>query len=311
MDAITENQEIVDPERVDGTGIYDIRYHINLIDEEELIGEINSIKIKQWPNTKQYRGEEIDLSKGIITAEYESGQTVDIWMNDPEIIVEGYDKNQIGPQDITLCYADKTIEIQVIVEVHEHEHIWDGGTVTKESTCTEEGVITYTCTVCGETKEEEIPALGHEYNNDECIRCGERIFVENSIYVTNETILTGIKPNTLISELLNNIRKRFNVSIIKDDEIITEGKIGTGMQIQIKENENLIGNYFAIVIGDCNGDGESNIKDMIKINSYRLYGTTNNFDEIYQKASDVNKDEKIDIKDMVRINSYRLYGTEF
>ena len=38
-------------------------------------------------------------------------------------------------------------------------HVWDGGAVTKEPTKEEEGVKTYTCTVCGETKTESIPKL--------------------------------------------------------------------------------------------------------------------------------------------------------
>lgn len=38
-------------------------------------------------------------------------------------------------------------------------HTWDEGKVTKEPTETEEGVKTYTCTVCGETRTEAIPKL--------------------------------------------------------------------------------------------------------------------------------------------------------
>lgn len=43
------------------------------------------------------------------------------------------------------------------------EHTWDGGKVTKAATCTEKGVKTYTCTVCGATKTEEIAATGHQH----------------------------------------------------------------------------------------------------------------------------------------------------
>ncbi len=44
-----------------------------------------------------------------------------------------------------------------------HAHIWNDGVVTKEAKCTETGIKTFTCTVsdCGETKTEEIIALGH------------------------------------------------------------------------------------------------------------------------------------------------------
>ena len=43
-----------------------------------------------------------------------------------------------------------------------HTHSWDGGTVTAQPTCTATGTRVYHCS-CGETKEESIPALGHDY----------------------------------------------------------------------------------------------------------------------------------------------------
>lgn len=39
-------------------------------------------------------------------------------------------------------------------------HKWDSGTVTAEPTETDPGTMTYTCTVCGQTKTEVIPATG-------------------------------------------------------------------------------------------------------------------------------------------------------
>ena len=43
------------------------------------------------------------------------------------------------------------------------QHTWNEGVVTKEPTCTELGVRTFTCTVCHNTRTEAIKALGHEY----------------------------------------------------------------------------------------------------------------------------------------------------
>ncbi len=56
-------------------------------------------------------------------------------------------------------------------------HTWDRGVVTTPATCTEDGVKTYTCTVCNATKIETIPAQGHtDVNNDHnCDICGETI----------------------------------------------------------------------------------------------------------------------------------------
>ena len=43
-------------------------------------------------------------------------------------------------------------------------HTWNGGTVTKQPTCTEAGERTYTCAVCGTTRTAAVEALGHSYN---------------------------------------------------------------------------------------------------------------------------------------------------
>ena len=51
----------------------------------------------------------------------------------------------------------------VYEKAEEHVHSFDEGKVTTEPTCTEKGVKTFTCS-CGETKTEEIPALGHDWN---------------------------------------------------------------------------------------------------------------------------------------------------
>ena len=43
-------------------------------------------------------------------------------------------------------------------------HTWDNGVITKEATETEEGIKTYTCKTCGETKTESIPITSHHWN---------------------------------------------------------------------------------------------------------------------------------------------------
>ena len=45
-------------------------------------------------------------------------------------------------------------------------HMWDAGLVTSEATCTEEGSVTYTCTVCGETYNAILPSTGHSFSQD-------------------------------------------------------------------------------------------------------------------------------------------------
>ncbi len=45
-----------------------------------------------------------------------------------------------------------------------HTHSWGSGAITKDATCTQSGIRTYTCS-CGETKIESIPATGHQYSD--------------------------------------------------------------------------------------------------------------------------------------------------
>ena len=68
-------------------------------------------------------------------------------------------------------------------------HHWDTGEVLKEATCTEDGLMVFTCTDCGQTKEQVIKSVGHIVDGESidkkatctedgritgtCIVCGE------------------------------------------------------------------------------------------------------------------------------------------
>ena len=52
-----------------------------------------------------------------------------------------------------------------IEEIPAIGHTWDNGTETKAPTCEEPGKKTFTCTVCAETKEEDIAANGHTWDD--------------------------------------------------------------------------------------------------------------------------------------------------
>lgn len=58
------------------------------------------------------------------------------------------------------CEACDVVTVEQIV-TEKAGHVWNEGEVTTAPTCTEEGVKTFTCTVCGETKEEVLKAEGH------------------------------------------------------------------------------------------------------------------------------------------------------
>lgn len=73
--------------------------------------------------------------------------------------------------------ADGSINTDPPAQVHNYQQ-----TAAQTATCTQAGSVTYTCTDCGESYTETIPALGHDYaaTDDDgdtiytCTRCGER-----------------------------------------------------------------------------------------------------------------------------------------
>ncbi len=64
-------------------------------------------------------------------------------------------------------------------------HTWDAGVETAPATCAEEGTMTYTCEVCGQTKEEVIPVNDvHNWTDEGCEDCGlERPILTYSLTV--------------------------------------------------------------------------------------------------------------------------------
>lgn len=49
------------------------------------------------------------------------------------------------------------------VSVHDCNNHWDTGKITTEPNCTEKGVKTFTCTICQNTKTEDVSPKGHNY----------------------------------------------------------------------------------------------------------------------------------------------------
>lgn len=72
----------------------------------------------------------------------------------PEITTYKCERTDIWPA----CKATKQVETKPALG-----HTWDEGKITKEATCSETGVKTYTCSRCGGTKTEEIPKTKHDY----------------------------------------------------------------------------------------------------------------------------------------------------
>ncbi|MBQ7358043.1 MAG: phosphodiester glycosidase family protein [Clostridia bacterium] len=80
-----------------------------------------------------------------------------------EQIVPGKDATcqEAGYTESVICSVCQAI-LTPSIELPANEHDWDGGEITKDATCTEQGTKLYTCSLCGETKTEIIEMIDHE-----------------------------------------------------------------------------------------------------------------------------------------------------
>ncbi len=72
--------------------------------------------------------------------------------------------NQVFDTDYNPTTMSVSGGTTVVIPEPKCEHEWDNGVETTAPTCTTAGEMTYTCSKCGETKTEDIEALGHEYD---------------------------------------------------------------------------------------------------------------------------------------------------
>ncbi len=95
------------------------------------------------------------------------------------------DKYQLQKDDVIRLYF-------VACPSESGNHVWDNGTVTKAAACTEDGVLTYTCTVCGASKTEVIPAAGHdtELRGVKSATCTEDGFTGDLVCKSCGTVVT-------------------------------------------------------------------------------------------------------------------------
>ncbi len=101
----------------------------------------------------------------------------------PDYTENGTNTFTIGSSDVTL-YA--------IWELDVCDHVWEETSRT-EPTCTTNGLVINTCSSCGETDEEVLEKLGHNYVSGTCTRCGA---AEPTADVWDGSISTGFGGGT-------------------------------------------------------------------------------------------------------------------
>lgn len=201
-----------------------------------------------------------------------------------------------------------------------------------EPTCTAMGYTKYTCTVCGHIhKDNEIPALGHEYT-DETVdpTCDSIGYTQHTCGVCgysckdSETSSLGhhFKEDITLPEDGEEISDTFTCvdcggsyaySLSADEEgdpvltVTAEGYVPRSYNIDAdSESVDLTVRFFRC--GDINGDGRININDVVRAAAY-IKGA-NGMDSYEQAVADVNGDGAVDAQDVSMLAaSVKGFGT--
>ncbi len=127
-------------------------------------------------------------------------------------------------------------------------HAWDDGKITIAPTCTADGVMTYTCTRCSESKTQELLSAGHSYNNfGICSVCGaaEPVATPFEVGASGEFVIAAYykgvyyaMPNTFPTSSAKIQSQQIEVT---DGYVSAEAAEGNTVTLQYEDGQYTIG----------------------------------------------------------------------
>lgn len=189
-----------------------------------------------------------------------------------------------------------------------HDYV---GTVTRDATCTEDGLLTYTCTKCPDAYTRTIAAHGHDYQNYVCVYCADEMVLSG----LSGNIQSAGKPEVPVRITLSQDGKEVYsmesaagsytlTGILPGTYVITFAKtdcVPLSTELTLTPGDTSLDAKLCIP-GDVNGDNSLNIGDMGRI--YAHIRGTNQFQDAYVLlCADYNGDGTLNIGDAVK-----LYG---
>lgn len=156
------------------------------------------------------------------------------------------------------------------------------GTVTQDATCTEDGLLTYTCTKCDDSYTRTIIAPGHDYWEGVCNFCGDQLVLAN----LSGSVLSGGKADEPVQITLSG-EKTYTATAFDGTFVVSGLLPGTYVLTVTKadcvpftteltlEPGNLVLDVKLCIPGDVTGDHRLNIGDVSK-----LYGHVRASNEI-------------------------------
>ena len=183
--------------------------------------------------------------------------------------------------------------------------------VTKEATCLNDGVLTYTCGNCYDTYTRVIAAHGHSYQEGTCIHCGDTVPMTT---LTGKVVSSGSAEAPVTVTLRQEGGQTYTATTLEDSYTITgifsgtytleyskEGCV-TGTDTLTLEGDTVTRDIRLRSAGDVTLDGRLNVSDVSKLYAHNR-GTNLLQDAYALLCADLTGDGIVNIADVGK-----LYG---
>lgn len=287
-----ENGAVLDQESFPVRGTLTSNYPLKTV-----TGYLDGVQYAQWTaeneNTVQLDIRKTDLNRKLSFSSMSRGN------HTVTITAQSY----VHGQSVTV--AESTFFINVPEPcTHNYAPI-----VTKDATCTEEGILTYTCTICEDSFTRVIAPYGHDYQENGCTQCGDvlpmaslsgKITAYGDPQVPVTVTLTDAQGQTYTATTLESSYSIKNIPTgTYQLEFRKEGCVtGTG-ELTLGQEKRVL-DLLLCCPGDVNMDGQINIGDAGRL--YSHIRETNMLKDPYALAcADSTGDGQVNIGDVARL----------
>ena len=187
-----------------------------------------------------------------------------------------------------LCGDERTEDV-----VRASGHVPGTTPVITPATCTEMGVITFICSVCGEVCADQtmyLPAAGHVVPDDYTVvsepTCTEPGIRQKKCAVCGEIVETEEIPASGHA-----VSGRWTVLIRSE---VSGKTVSKGFRVKLCTKCNVAAEYEYFYVGDLNSDGNINVKDIPLLKSMLAGNDT----EVMTENADFNGDGGINVSDL-------------
>ena len=260
-----------------------------------LDGELYATWTADNETTTQVDLRQTDLNKKLSFSKLEGGK------HRVTVVVQSY----VHGQSVTVHESEF---LTLSAEPCSHDYI---GTVTRDATCTENGLLTYTCVKCSDAYTRTIVAHGHDYWNGVCNYCADRLILAN---LSGSLLTGGTEAEPVTITLSSQGEEAYTATVTTDAYTITDilpgtyeitvtksGYVPLPMELTLEPGDTVLDIQLCIP-GDVTGDGRLNIGDVGKVYSH-VRGSKKLEEAYVLLCADYNGDGTVNIGDTGKLYS--------